>query len=158
MAGPTGPTLKPALTPVHPALTTEEAITIKPKMRPISQWTTYFPITEKNGFGANIWLPALTIDGYVVGPREEFSFWKAVGPVSRAKGYKQGGAIINGRTEPQGALGRRDLLVLDDPVQRRAPGRLRDGRPAEPLLLHRPLPDRAGRDRVPERIRARSRT
>ena len=99
-----GPTLKPALTPVHPALTTEEAIKIKPKMRPISQWTTYFPITEKNGFGANIWIPALTIDGYVVGPREEFSFWKAVGPVSRANGYKQGGAIINGRTEPQGAL------------------------------------------------------
>ena len=102
--GPTGPTLKPALTPVHPVLTTEEAQAVKSKMRPISQWTTYFPITEKNGFGANIWIPALTIDGYVVGPREEFSFWKAVGPVSRAKGYKQGGAIINGRTEPQGAL------------------------------------------------------
>ena len=102
--GPTGPTLKPALTPVHPALTTEEAIKIRPKMRPISQWTTYFPITVKNGFGANIWIPALTIDGYVVGPHEEFSFWKAVGPVSRANGYKQGGAIINGRTEPQGAL------------------------------------------------------
>ena len=103
-AGPTGATLKPAVTPVNPALTTEEAIAIKPKMRAISQWTTYFPITEKNGFGANIWLPALTIDGYVVGPREEFSFWKAVGPVTREKGYKQGGAIINGRTEPQGAL------------------------------------------------------
>ena len=59
---------------------------------------------EKNGFGANIWIPALTIDGYVVGPREKFDFWKAVGPVTRAKGYRQGGAIINGRTEPQGAL------------------------------------------------------
>ena len=62
------------------------------------------PDPEKNGFGANIWIPALSIDGYVVGPREKFSFWKAVGPVTRAKGYKQGGAIINGRTEPQGAL------------------------------------------------------
>jgi vancomycin resistance protein YoaR len=103
-AGPTGPTLKPALTPTHPSLTTEEAVAVKSKMRKISEWTTYFPITEKNGFGANIWIPALTIDGYVVGPREDFSFWKAVGPVSRAKGYKQGGAIINGRTEPQGAL------------------------------------------------------
>ena len=39
-----------------------------------------------------------------MGPHEEFSFWKAVGPVTREKGYKQGGAIINGRTEPQGAL------------------------------------------------------
>ena len=73
-------------------------------MRKISEWTTYFPIGEKNGFGANIWIPALTIDGYVVGPHETFDFWKAVGPVTRAKGYKQGGAIINGQTEPQGAL------------------------------------------------------
>ncbi len=103
-AGPTGPTLAPALTAVQPALTTAEAKAARPKMRAISQWKTYFPLTIKNGFGANIWIPALTIDGYVVGPREEFSFWKAVGTVSREKGYKQGGAIINGRTEPQGAL------------------------------------------------------
>ena len=103
-AGPTGPTLNPALTAVEPALTTAEAKAVQPKMRKIAEWTTYFPMTIKNGFGANIWIPALTIDGYVVGPHEEFDFWKAVGPVSRAKGYKQGGAIINGRTEPQGAL------------------------------------------------------
>ncbi len=36
-------------------------------MKKVSEWTTYFPITIKNGFGANIWIPALTIDGYVVG-------------------------------------------------------------------------------------------
>jgi vancomycin resistance protein YoaR len=102
--GPTGKVLHPALTKVDPALTTAEAEAVQPKMKKISEWTTYFPITVKNGYGANIWIPALTIDGYVVGPREEFSFWKAVGPVTREKGYKQGGAIINGRTEPQGAL------------------------------------------------------
>ena len=73
-------------------------------MRKISQWTTYFPISEKNGFGANIWIPARLINGYVVAPRATFDFWDAVGPVTRAKGYKAGGAIINGRTEPQGAL------------------------------------------------------
>ena len=73
-------------------------------MRKISTWTTYFQVYERNNFGANIWIPALTIDGYVVGPREKFDFWDAVGPVSRAKGYGLGGAIINGRTEPQGAL------------------------------------------------------
>jgi vancomycin resistance protein YoaR len=39
-----------------------------------------------------------------VGPGETFDFWKAVGDVTRAKGFKQGGAIINGKTEPQGAL------------------------------------------------------
>jgi vancomycin resistance protein YoaR len=73
-------------------------------MRRISTWTTYFPISEKNGFGANIWIPAEDIDGYVVGPGEWFDFWKAVGPVTRERGYRSGGAIINGRTEPQGAL------------------------------------------------------
>ena len=73
-------------------------------MRKISQWTTPFPISDRNGFGANIWIPARLIDGYVVAPRATFDFWDAVGPVTRAKGYKSGGAIINGRTEPQGAL------------------------------------------------------
>ena len=40
----------------------------------------------------------------VVGPRETFDFWDAIGPVTRERGYRDGGAIINGRTEPQGAL------------------------------------------------------
>jgi vancomycin resistance protein YoaR len=96
--------IRPALTVTEPVLTTAEAKAAAPRMRKISSWTTYFPIWERNGFGANIWIPALTIDGYVVGPREKFDFWKAVGSVTRAKGYKQGGAIINGKTEPQGAL------------------------------------------------------
>jgi vancomycin resistance protein YoaR len=96
--------IRPALAPTVPVLTTAEAKAAAPKMKMISRWTTYFPIWERNNFGANIWLPALAIDGYVVGPRETFDFWKAVGPISRAKGYGLGGAIINGRTEPQGAL------------------------------------------------------
>jgi vancomycin resistance protein YoaR len=88
----------------EPTLTTAEAQAVAGKMRRVSTWTTYFPISEKNGFGANIWIPALDIDGHVVGPRETFDFWNAVGPISRARGYRDGGAIINGRTEPQGAL------------------------------------------------------
>ena len=43
----------------------------------------------KNGFGANIWIPAKLINGYVVAPRATFDFWDAVGTVSRAKGYKR---------------------------------------------------------------------
>jgi vancomycin resistance protein YoaR len=89
---------------VQPALTTAEAEAAAPKMRRISRWTTYFPIGEKNGFGANIWIPAADIDGYVVGPGQWFDFWDAVGPVTRERGYRTGAAIINGRTEPQGAL------------------------------------------------------
>jgi len=96
--------IRPALKVTVPVLTTAEAKAAAPKMKMLSRWTTYFPIWERNNFGANIWIPALTIDGYVVGPRETFDFWKAVGTVTRAKGYGLGGAIINGKTEPQGAL------------------------------------------------------
>lgn len=96
--------IKPALKVTKPALTTEEAKAAAPKMRRISRWTTYFPISERNHFGANIWIPALDIDGTVVAPGATFDFWDAVGPVTRARGYGAGGAIINGKTEPQGAL------------------------------------------------------
>ena len=98
--------LVPALAVTPPALNTAQAEAVAPQMVKIpgGEWTTYFPIGPKNGYGANIWIPALTIDGYVVGPHETFDFWQAIGPVTRDKGYRDGGAIINGRTEPQGAL------------------------------------------------------
>jgi vancomycin resistance protein YoaR len=90
--------------PQKPSLTTDEARKAAPLMRRISTWTTWFPIGIKNGFGANIWLPASFIDGTVVAPGETFDFFKAIGPVTRQRGFRQGGAIIDGRTEPQGAL------------------------------------------------------
>jgi vancomycin resistance protein YoaR len=101
--GPTA-TVAAVLGVATPALTTDQAKAAAPKMREISRWTTYFFITERNHFGANIWIPALDIDGTVVGPGETFDFWNAVGPVTRERGYGAGGAIINGKTEPQGAL------------------------------------------------------
>src|SRR5688500_2877287 len=104
LAGGTDKSIEPAAKITEPALTTAEAKAARPKKRKISQWTTPFPISDRNGFGANIWIPARLINGYVVAPRATFDFWDAVGPVTRAKGYKSGGAIINGRTEPQGAL------------------------------------------------------
>ena len=96
--------IEPALAITPPTLTTDQAKAALPKMRKISSWTTYFPISERNHYGANIWIPALEIDGYVVAPGATFDFWKAVGPVTRERGYGDGGAIINGKTEPQGAL------------------------------------------------------
>lgn len=101
-----GPTanVSAVLTTTNPSLTTAQAEAAAPKMREISRWTTYFQISERNHFGANIWIPALDIDGTVVGPGETFDFWNAVGPVTRARGYGAGGAIIDGKTEPQGAL------------------------------------------------------
>ena len=103
-AGAATSVITPVLTVTEPVLTTDEAKAAAPQMVKISAWTTYFPITERNGFGVNIWIPALIIDGYVVGPHETFDFWNAIGPVTREKGYLDGGAIINGKTEPQGAL------------------------------------------------------
>ena len=96
--------MKAVMTVIKPKLTTSQARQVIPKMRKVSEWTTYFPIAEKNGFGANIWIPAMDLDGHVVAPGETFDFWKSIGPVTRAHGYRQGGAIINGRTELQGAL------------------------------------------------------
>ena len=46
----------------------------------------------------------MDIDGTVVAPGEKFDFWNAVGPIAVPRGYGDGGAIINGKTEPQGAL------------------------------------------------------
>jgi vancomycin resistance protein YoaR len=103
-AGAVNAPVEPALVVTPPNLTTEEAEAVASKMTKVSTWTTYFPISERNNFGANIWIPAMDIDGYVVGPGEVFDFWNAVGPVTRARGYGDGGAIINGKTEPQGAL------------------------------------------------------
>jgi vancomycin resistance protein YoaR len=94
----------PAVILTRPEVTTAEAAATAPLMTKISEWTTYFPIYVNNGFGANIWIPAMDIDGYVLPAGAWFDFWKAIGPVTRERGYKDGGAIINGKTEPQGAL------------------------------------------------------
>ncbi len=103
-AGTPDPVLQPVVAVTEPPVTTAEAQAVAPRMQEVSRWKTYFPVYVNNGFGANIWIPASLINGYVLGPGETFDFWKAVGSVTREKGYKDGGAIINGKTEPQGAL------------------------------------------------------
>jgi vancomycin resistance protein YoaR len=97
--------IPPVLALVKPALTTDQAKAAIPLMKQISSWTTNYQASDRNGNGANIRIPTSTINGYVVAPGETFSFWKAVGPVTRELGYTDGGAIIDGHTEPQGALG-----------------------------------------------------
>lgn len=93
------------VTAISPKLTGEEAKRLAPTMTRLSTWTTGYVASERNGFGANIRIPAKAIDGTVVLPGATFDFWDGVGPVTRAKGYLSGGAIINGRTDPTGALG-----------------------------------------------------
>lgn len=88
----------------EPALTTAEAEAMAPNLVPISSWTTWFPYGIRNGNGANIWIPAGDLEGLVLMPGEWFDFWEEIGPVTYERGYREGGAIINGRSEPQGAL------------------------------------------------------
>ncbi len=90
--------------PAKPALTTEKATAMMKKMRRISAWTTYWQVGENNGFGANIIIPAKKINGTVIMPGEVFDFWKVVGTPTAKDGYKAGGAIINGKSEPTGAF------------------------------------------------------
>ncbi len=97
--------VEPVVEATEPTVTTAMAQDYASKMKPISSWTTWFPIDAPHGYGANIWIPAKLINGYVLGPGEKFDFWKAVGPVTTAKGFRRGGAIVNGHTELQGALG-----------------------------------------------------
>lgn len=88
----------------EPALTTAEAEAALPQMRMVSTWTTNYVPGVSNGFGNNISIPAQDIDGTTVAPGDWFSFWGGLGPINTARGYTYGGAIINGRSEPEGAL------------------------------------------------------
>jgi len=94
-----------AITAIPPVLTTAQAQAQASKFTLLSTWTTYFELGAHNGFGANIWIPASSINGQVVQPGQTFNFWDAVGPVTLARGYTMGGAIIDGHTEEGAALG-----------------------------------------------------
>lgn len=91
-------TVKAVVKTNQPKLTTDIAKKSAPLMRQISTWVTYYQSNAHNGFSANISIPAQAISGTVVAPGAKFSFWKSVGEVSLAKGYKLGGAIIGGHS------------------------------------------------------------
>lgn len=91
-------TVAAAVVVTQPKLTTAQAQASAPLMTKISSWTTYYDVGAHNGWGANITIPSLTISGTVVPPGGVFDYWKAIGEVSLAKGYRYGGAIINGHS------------------------------------------------------------
>ncbi len=90
--------LTPAIATMSPKLSTSAATSAAPLMRAISSWTTYYAPGAHNGNSANITVPGMAIDGTIVAPGAKFDFWQTVGVVSLAKGYKLGGAIINGHS------------------------------------------------------------
>jgi vancomycin resistance protein YoaR len=93
-----------AVVTTQPALSTEAAEAAASKMRRIGTWTTYYVPGEGNYWNANIHIPAWDIDKLVISPGEWFDFWDDIGPISTARGYGYGGAIIGGRSVPNGAL------------------------------------------------------
>jgi vancomycin resistance protein YoaR len=97
--------LTPAISATAPNLSTAAATSAAPQMRAISSWTTYYAPGPHNGNSANITIPAMAIDGTIVAPGAEFDFWRAVGDVSLAKGYRLGGAIINGHSVEGATIG-----------------------------------------------------
>jgi vancomycin resistance protein YoaR len=83
---------------VEPTLTTADAEAILPNLVRLSTWTTYYVPGDGNGYGANISIPAVDIDGMVILPGETFDFWRDIDPVTPEHGYTYGGAIIGGRS------------------------------------------------------------
>ena len=104
LTAPDAASLELAVDVTQPALTTADAEALLPQMRLVSSWTTNYVPGDGNGFGANISIGAWDLDGYNIAPGEWFSFWGGIGPVTLERGYKYGGAIINGRSVPNGAL------------------------------------------------------
>jgi vancomycin resistance protein YoaR len=97
-------TVKMPVVTLTPAITSDEAARVAPHMVLLGGWTTPYVPSIRNYYGANIRIPAATINGDVLAPGEWFDFWKAVGNVSRSTGYGDGGVIRNGHTYPTGAL------------------------------------------------------
>ncbi|HET7828937.1 MAG TPA: VanW family protein [Candidatus Limnocylindrales bacterium] len=92
-------------TALAPKLGTSEAARKAPVMSLLGSWQTWFPISERNYFGANIWVPAKLINGTVLKPGQSFDWWDAIWPVTPARGFGPGGFISSDHTEPTGALG-----------------------------------------------------
>jgi vancomycin resistance protein YoaR len=87
-----------------PELTTSEATRKAPLVERIGSWTTYYQVSARNGFAANITVPARRLDGIVIRPGQTFEFWGALGEVSFRTGYRLGAAIVGGRTVEGRAL------------------------------------------------------
>ncbi len=104
-SGATPAKVKVRTAPVAPKLGTSEAAKTAPVMSLLGSWQTWFPISERNYFGANIWVPAQLINGTVLRPGQSFDWWDAIWPVTPARGFGPGGFIASDHTEPTGALG-----------------------------------------------------
>ena len=80
------------------------------------------PILQENK-ATNIRLACEKINGIVIHPNEEFSFWKTVGKATKRKGYKPGRVIVKNELKPGVGGGLCNLanlincLVLNSPLE-----------------------------------------
>lgn len=63
----------------------------------------YIP-SLSNAYGTNILVPGRVFAGQLVMPGASFDFWERIGPVTRAAGYRQGGAFLGGVVVADGAF------------------------------------------------------
>lgn len=63
----------------------------------------YLP-SLSNAYGTNILVPGRVFAGQLVMPGASFDFWERIGPVTRAAGYRQGGAFLGGVVVADGAF------------------------------------------------------
>jgi vancomycin resistance protein YoaR len=96
--------IKVKMMAVAPDLTTGEATKRAPLIQQVGSWTTYYQVSDHNGFSANITVPARKLNGVVVQPGQVFDFWRALGEVSFRTGYRLGGAIVGGHSVEGKAL------------------------------------------------------
>ena len=99
--GATQPNVEVVAGAIHPELGTIDTS----GMVIIGQKTVFFFPGESNGFGANIRVPAINLNGQVVAPGAQFSFLRAVGPIDEAHGFAMGGVILHGKSDHTGAMG-----------------------------------------------------
>ncbi len=98
------PQVSLAMTVVQPDFTYEEAQALAGRVERLSSWKTRYAPGPMNYNGRNISIPTERIDGMVLEPGQKFDFWDVVGEPTVGDGYGPGGAIIRGRTVPDGAL------------------------------------------------------
>ncbi len=80
-------------------------------------------ITLQENKAVNIRLACKKLNGIIIRPGEEFSFWKTVGKTTRRKGYKDGRVLVSNKLRPGigGGLcnlaNTINLLVINSPLE-----------------------------------------
>ncbi len=81
-----------------------QAVALAASMRRVAGASMRWSADRSTGYGANVLVPARQIDGTLVEPGATFDFWRVVGTPTVARGYRPGGAIVDGRRTSNNVL------------------------------------------------------